>query len=297
MAAACVHCAEAGQRCGLKFGVFFQKTPGKEQLLRTADYLTVWLGTHSKAFGNRFNPYWHGRMLERVRAQGSTAIFYAYIIAMLARHMKGIKDCDVGSPSLCVHGADFVRQNEGVILELYEQYANQTARWLGRGAEVVWLMEPDWHQYHEATQRGGGLTQAQMVRLFGLMVDRIKRHLPVARISFDISPWVRHRRRLPTSRCLAGPLSHAGLCPCPGQRPARLDGALPAAHASRLLAYLGRPHHRQLGPRARSRAGQFSHVGRAPSGASRPRPRGGNARPIRPQPRAVRLRRSRLFTT
>ena len=72
---------------------------------------------------------------------------------MLARYTKGIKDCDVGSPSLCVHGADFVREHEGLILRTYEQYANQTAAVLGRSAPVVWLMEPDWHQYNEATQR------------------------------------------------------------------------------------------------------------------------------------------------
>lgn len=40
------------------------------------------------------------------------------IIAMLARYTKGIKDCDVGSPSLCVHGADFVREHEGLILRV-----------------------------------------------------------------------------------------------------------------------------------------------------------------------------------
>eukprot|EP00966_Prymnesium_polylepis_P318751 7361719-Prymnesium_polylepis.1 len=197
----CIHCAEAGQRCGLKFGLFFHKTPGKEQQLRAADYLTVWLGTHSKRFGTAFNPYWHGRMLERVQAQGATAVFYSYIIAMLARHEESILDCDVGARSLCVHGADFVRRNERGILALYEQYANQTARKLGRGAQVVWLMEPDWHQYHEGTQRGGGLSQSQMVRLFGLMVGRIKRHLPAARISFDVSPWV--RRAAPPERAPA----------------------------------------------------------------------------------------------
>ena len=37
---------------------------------------------------------------------------------MLARYTKGIKDCDVGSPSLCVHGADFVREHEGLILRV-----------------------------------------------------------------------------------------------------------------------------------------------------------------------------------
>eukprot|EP00327_Prymnesium_parvum_P038316 CAMPEP_0195633198 /NCGR_PEP_ID=MMETSP0815-20121206/22007_1 /TAXON_ID=97485 /ORGANISM="Prymnesium parvum, Strain Texoma1" /LENGTH=411 /DNA_ID=CAMNT_0040774823 /DNA_START=31 /DNA_END=1267 /DNA_ORIENTATION=- len=190
----CTRCSPPGQRCGLKFGLFFSKAPSKSHLLDAADYLTVWLGTHSRKFGNGFNPYWHGRMLERVKAQNSTAVFYSYIIAMLARHKSGIRDCDMGSPNLCEHGAQFVRRNEGAILELYEQYANHTARWLGRSAAVVWLMEPDWHQYHESTQRGGGLPQGQMVGLFRQMIARIKRHLPSSRISFDVSPWVVNQR-------------------------------------------------------------------------------------------------------
>lgn len=117
--------------------------------MRSSSYLTVWLGTRSKAYGFGFNPYWHGRMLERVKAQNGTAVYYSYVrtrffnlspksllkcerrrcavhgvsrifqvIAMLARYTKGIKDCDVGSPSLCVHGADFVREHESLILRV-----------------------------------------------------------------------------------------------------------------------------------------------------------------------------------
>ena len=68
------------------------------------------------------------------------------------------------------HIPDFVREHEGLILRTYDAYANQTAKVLGRSAPVVWLMEPDWHQYNEATQRGGGLTQSRMVKLFVAMV-------------------------------------------------------------------------------------------------------------------------------
>ena len=184
----CVHCPRTRQ-CRFQFGTFFRKDAPPPQV-RASSYLTVWLGTRSKAYGYGFNPYWHGRMLERVKAQNGTAVYYSYLIAMLARYTKGIKDCDVGSPSLCVHGADFVRDHEDLILRTYEHYANQTAMVLGRGAPVVWLMEPDWHQYNEATQRGGGLAHTRMVQLFASMVARIKRHLPASLISLDVSPWV-----------------------------------------------------------------------------------------------------------
>jgi hypothetical protein len=186
-APACIKCPGRRGACRFQFGAFFRKDAPPAHM-RTAAYQTVWLGTRSKSYGYGFNPYWHGRMLERVHALNRTAVYYSYLIAMLARHTKGIKDCDVGTPSLCVHGADFVRQHEGLILRTYEQYANETALVLGRSAPVVWLMEPDWHQYGEATQRGGGVPQSRMVQLFVAMVGRIKRHLPAALISFDVSP-------------------------------------------------------------------------------------------------------------
>ena len=179
--------AGGGGACHVQFGAFYRKDAPPP----SADYLTVWLGTHSKAHGAAFNPHWHGRMLQHVRATNSTAVFYAYVIAMLARHHAGIQDCDVGTPSLCERGAEFVRANERSILNAYSEYANRTAAWLGRSSRVVWLMEPDYHQYAENSQRGGGLSHAEMVRLFVAMVARIKRHLPAARISLDVSPWVR----------------------------------------------------------------------------------------------------------
>lgn len=178
----------AHTHCKVQFGTFFRKDANANS--RASDYLTIWLGTKSKANGYGFNPYWHGRMLDRVRTQNATAVYYSYVVAMLARYAKGIKDCDVGSPNLCVYGADFVREHESLILHTYESYANQTAAVLGRHAQVVWLMEPDWHQYSAPTQHGGGLSHSTMVRLFVSMVARIKRHLPHSLISLDVSPWI-----------------------------------------------------------------------------------------------------------
>lgn len=183
----------AGMRCDrrLRFGSFFRKDA--DSASSAADYLTVWLGTRSKAFGCGFNPHWHGKMLQRTLAQNSTPVFYAYVIAMLARHTHGLQDCDVGEPSLCAHGADFVREHEALVLDTYESYANHTAAWLGRTARVIWLMEPDYHQYGASTQRGRGpLSHRSLVRLFIQMVSRIKRHLPGSLISLDASPWVVH---------------------------------------------------------------------------------------------------------
>ena len=58
----------------------------------------------SRKHGNGFNPYWHGRMLDLVRERKVTAVYYAYIIAKLARRAIGAQDCDAaasGDPLLC----------------------------------------------------------------------------------------------------------------------------------------------------------------------------------------------------
>ena len=136
-----------------------------------ADYVTIWLGTFAKA-RNGFNPYWHGRMLDLVRERSMTAVYYAYIIAKLARRAIGAKDCDRGGvrqPSLCVDGAEFVRQNEPLILARTSSLRTRRRRARPRSARGV-AHRARRYQYHAPTQRSGGLPQPAMVRLFGRMV-------------------------------------------------------------------------------------------------------------------------------
>ena len=80
--------------CALKFGVGYGKGAEQEAALRAADYVTIWLGSHSRKHGNGFNPYWHGRMLDLVRERNVTAVYYAYIIAKLI-----LTDFTKGHPS------------------------------------------------------------------------------------------------------------------------------------------------------------------------------------------------------
>uniref|UniRef100_A0A7S4FB13 Uncharacterized protein n=1 Tax=Chrysotila carterae TaxID=13221 RepID=A0A7S4FB13_CHRCT len=184
--------------CRFRFGTEYR---GDDRSYEGVDYLTVWIG-QSSSVGNDecvsppcFNPYWHGSMLNLVRKLRISAAYYAYIIAFLAKHIDGLHDCDMGTPSLCQGGANFIRSNLNRILATYDKFANETAVRLGRSASVLWLIEPDWHQYHEDTQEGGGLQVADMVRLFNEITARILRHLPEAKISFDISPWVNNQEQ------------------------------------------------------------------------------------------------------
>lgn len=70
-------------------------------------------------------------------------LFYAYIIAFEARTKAGLKDCDVGTPSLCQNGADFIRNNRAFLVNRYSYQASKIAEIIGRNANAVFLIEPD----------------------------------------------------------------------------------------------------------------------------------------------------------
>ena len=176
-------------------------------LVRFCDYITAWIGQASgEDTAVTFNQHWHGAMLRAAAKAGATPVYYAYVIAFLARAHDGLNDCDVasGSLSLCIRGADFIRRQRSLILDTYEAFARATAAELPSASHrVVWLLEPDFYQYseHSSTQllrmvrgddvvweRYGGLEVGAMVELMVGMIERIKRHLPNAAMSMDVSP-------------------------------------------------------------------------------------------------------------
>ncbi len=62
---------------------------------------------------------------------------------------------------------------------------------MGREAFTVFLMEPDlWQFYGNRNQEGGTLSGDYMRSLFDDMVRAIKKNLPNAIISWDISAWI-----------------------------------------------------------------------------------------------------------
>ena len=151
------------------------------------DYVTIWAGSDEE-----FNQYWHGSMLRAClpggRLDGKTPVYYSYIIAFTARRDWGLLDCDVGSPSLCERGAEYIRTRWSRITGQYEKYASETARIYGN-RQIIWLMEPDYYQYSYSSQQGGSLSFSELGQKMSELVGIIKRHLPNAIISMDISPW------------------------------------------------------------------------------------------------------------
>jgi hypothetical protein len=154
------------------------------------DYVTIWAGSDED-----FNRYWIGAMLTACKPggklAGKTPVYYSYIIAFTARRDLQLKDCNVGTPNLCEQGANYMRQRKDRILAQYEKYASETAKLWGTQEPILWMMEPDYYQYaSDSKQQGGPLSFQEAGAYMGDLVAAVRKHLPNAVFSMDISPWV-----------------------------------------------------------------------------------------------------------
>lgn len=198
--------AQAGfDPCKFNFG---QSWEGPGATYATgSDYITIWIGDGDGV--NTYNSYWEGDMLRSCKVgsghplAGKTPVLYSYIIPFLAKNtgdasLGKLKDCNVAgknsAASLCVNGSQFIRNNRDLILSKYTEFSKGVATDYGTTAPVIWLLEPDFLQYHEATSYWGTqknpLSLTESGDLIGDIIARVKANLPNARFSFDISPWL-----------------------------------------------------------------------------------------------------------
>ena len=82
-------------------------------------------------------------MLETCIKLKKLPVFYSYIIAFEARNKQGLKDCDVGHPSLCEQGSNFIRNNRDYLVGRYKYQAQNIAKYLGKDGKAVFQIEPD----------------------------------------------------------------------------------------------------------------------------------------------------------
>ncbi|CAF0944901.1 unnamed protein product [Brachionus calyciflorus] len=160
------------------------------------DYISIWINSpwSDKPSVTDFNQYWHGVMINKCKQYKKLPVYYAYVIAFEARAKFGFQDCDVHpTNNLCHGGANFIRQNRALLVSRYAHWASETAKALGdRNAPIVWLIEPDfWQYYGDSTQQGGPLSGEYMRALFDDFAKEIKSQLPNAKISWDLSAWIR----------------------------------------------------------------------------------------------------------
>jgi len=165
--------------------------------LSGVDFATIYAGDGG------YNQYHHGDFLQETKDAGVTPMLYGYLTAFQAREKGGLKDCDVGEPSLCTGGSNYIRQHKAEILALYETYSQNVAAIHGKNANIIWLVEPDIYQYSvsgdnqrvtdmkKTGQTGGGIPDANIAAYFKEIAIAIRKHMPNAKIGVDISPWIK----------------------------------------------------------------------------------------------------------
>jgi hypothetical protein len=116
-------------------------------------------------------------------------VIVAYVAAFYTKRHFGLKDCNVGTPSLCQQGAADIQQNLQAILNVYKSYAQGFAGCYGTKRPIVFEMEPDWYQYTNSTQ-SQPMTGATAGMIMSEFVNAVKSALPNAVFSMDVSPWV-----------------------------------------------------------------------------------------------------------
>ncbi len=142
-----------------------------------------------------------GAMIKDAIALDVTPVWYAYIIAEGAKTSGGLTDCNVGggNGTLCEKGADYIRKNKSTILSQYGAYARFAAastRW-GKTKPFIWAIEPDFVQYMDGSQQGGGISNADAKALLSQIIDTIRVNMPNAWVSMDISPWKDQNQVIP----------------------------------------------------------------------------------------------------
>ena len=189
--------------CQLKYG---RDWDGEGKNYGVYDYITFWIGANSCDNGKccvtgahctDYNDGWEGVMLRTAKQLNKPVVLYGYIIAFEARVNEGLYDCNdpinPGPPNLCTNGAQFIRNRRQLILDRYELHSGKIADIMGTSATTIFIIEPDIHQYLDGTRNNqvGGPLSGQYIRsFFDDIVKSIKKNLPNALISWDVSPWI-----------------------------------------------------------------------------------------------------------
>lgn len=161
-----------------------QKKVLNQAIIDEIDYFTgPWVGSADE--------YNIGNFFIGCKKLGKTPVAIGYVIAFAAYRDKGIRDCNAsnGSNSLCVKGANYIRNNKDRILGIYDRFAKGIAKDYGTEKPLIWCMEPDYSQYAESMQEGGGLSKNEAAEFMNSILSTIKRTLPKSLFSMDISPW------------------------------------------------------------------------------------------------------------
>ncbi|MGL4758176.1 MAG: cellulose binding domain-containing protein [Patescibacteria group bacterium] len=124
--------------------------------------------------------------------QNKIPMIYTYLAAGNARSNGGLGDCNIGLPkqkTLCYGGANYIKYNQGMILEEYKAAANSIKKVYPTHKPILIHVEPDYYQYNGKDQVGGGLSFTELQTIMNNWTDALKAILPNASLVMDVASW------------------------------------------------------------------------------------------------------------
>jgi hypothetical protein len=129
-------------------------------------------------------------IVSRLASSTTSIVYFAYFIGFQANLMSGFGDCnvDMDDETLCTRGAQWIRDNRNLIIEMYANYARMVHR-TSPGKQVIWWLEGDFIQYSYGDQQNP-LSYAELGALARDITCAIKSNQPSAVVAMNHSPWI-----------------------------------------------------------------------------------------------------------
>jgi hypothetical protein len=178
---------------GCKFGWGATNATGRPAFL---DFVTTWVGDETNGGLASFsatatnNSCGDCTLVQQVASGTSMVVFYSYFIGFQACKQGGFCDCntDTDGHTLCTDGAQWIKTNRAVIVNMYAQYAKRVYA-VSPNKPVIWWLEGDFVQYSYA-QQSSPLSYADLGSLARDITCAIKANEPNAIVAMNHSPWI-----------------------------------------------------------------------------------------------------------
>jgi hypothetical protein len=194
---------QAFSQCRFHFGTIdsIEQSAGASLVSQLDTFTSGWLGQNDIAPDGVTKAVCK-EMAASGALAGQTPALVSYIIAFAARRHACLSDCNANnavgqngctaqnSSDLCTGGAAYIRNNIDFILGIYASYAQALASCYGTARPLIWKMEPDYYQYHSTNQGGSPLSLTEAAGYMTQMMTTVRRYMPNALFSLDISPWI-----------------------------------------------------------------------------------------------------------
>ncbi len=152
------------------------------------DFVSTWVGYESR--GGLDGACDGCSTASQLASGNATLVYYAYFIGFQANLMGGFGDCNVDDDghNLCTDGAQWIRDNRELIIQMYAEYARRTYA-ASPDKAVIWWLEGDFVQYAYDMQ-SNPLSMAELGQLARDITCAIKANEPNAVVAMNHSPWI-----------------------------------------------------------------------------------------------------------